>query len=282
MRWTMIWAVVLGVGLCGCESLDTGGLLGGGGGGGGFSLPSINLLSVEQEKQLGAQIAAEVEQQETVLQDPALQAYINQVGQRVAAVVERRDVVYQFKVIDAPDTVNAFALPGGHMYLYTGLLRLMENEAELASVMGHEIAHVSSHHHGEGMTRQYGVQMLSNIVLGQEPGGAARVARDLALGGGMSWFSRENEREADVKGMQYMVRAGYQPEAMITFMQKMLAADQAAGQPRQLAFLSTHPATQARIQALTAQLQQVPPDQRQQTTLNTEQYRAQVLSKIGG
>ena len=215
-----------------------------------------------------------------MLQDPQLQAYIDQVGQRVAAVVERREVAYQFKVIDAPDTVNAFALPGGYMYLYTGLLRMMEDEAELASVMGHEIAHVSSKHHGEAMTRQYGMQLLSNIILGQEPAGAARVARDLALGGGMSYFSRENEREADTKGMQYMVRAGYQPDAMISFMHKMRAADQAAGQGRRLAFLSTHPATDARIQALSAQLQKYPVDLRQQNVRNAAEYQAQVLQRL--
>src|SRR5690606_13798741 len=134
-------------------------------------------------------VAAQVEAQERVLQDPALQAYIDQVGQRIAANVDRREVTYQFKVIDAPATINAFALPGGYMYLYTGLLRMMENEAELASVMGHEIAHVTSKHHGEAMTRQYGVQFISNLLLGQQPGAAGQMARDLAAGGAMNFFS---------------------------------------------------------------------------------------------
>jgi beta-barrel assembly-enhancing protease len=266
-----------------CETMDGtgGGILGGGGGVGGLPrLTEVNLLTLEQEKALGAEVAAQVEQQERVLQDPQLQAYIDQVGQRVASGVERRDVTYQFKVIDAPDTINAFALPGGYMYLYTGLLRMMENEAELASVMGHEIAHVSMQHHGRAMTRQYGIQFLTDLVLGKNPGGALRIARDFGTGAGMNFFSREQERESDTKGMQYMVRAGYRPEAMITFMQKMMAADQAAGGGgRRLAFLATHPATEARIQALTAQLQQFPPGQRQDL-LNEEQYRAQVLNRL--
>lgn len=271
-----VCAWIMLVSLPSCTTLEgEGGLLGGGGG-----LASLNMVSTEQEKQMGTEIAAQVEQQERVLADPGMQAYINQIGQRLAAVVERKDVNYQFKVIDNPETVNAFALPGGYMYIYTGLLKLVDNEAELASVMGHELAHVSSKHHGEALTRQYGMQIVSTLVLGDNPAPAAQIARDFAAGGGMNYFSRENEREADRKGMDYLVRAGYQPDAMVAFMQKMLAADQAAGQAKQFAFFSTHPATQARIATLSQQAQQYPADLRQQNQLNAEAYQEQVLKKL--
>ena len=239
----------------------------------------INLLSPEQERELGAQVAAEVENTEKLLDDPAVQAYINEIGQRLVAGVERRDVDYQFKVIDAPDTINAFALPGGFMYIYTGLMKLCENEAELASVMAHEIAHVSSYHHGESMTRAYGYQMLMSVVLGRNQSNLARLVADFTGSTGMMYFSRQNEREADAKGMNYMVWAGYNPNAMTSFMQKMMQATE--GQARPIPLFSSHPATHERVQNMAAQAAQYPLEVRQNNPVYTERYRELVLNRLG-
>ncbi|HPO15221.1 MAG TPA: M48 family metallopeptidase [Candidatus Hydrogenedentes bacterium] len=241
---------------------------------------SFNLISSEEESQIGAKIAKEVEQKEKVLNDPALQAYVQNVGQRVSAMAERRDVTYQFKVIDAPDTVNAFALPGGYMYVYTGLMKICDNEAELASVMAHEIAHVSSYHHGEALTRAYGVQLISSLLLGENSGQLARIASDFIGQTGMMYFSRQNEYEADAKGMDYLFRAGYRPEAMAAFMQKLANQEGQAGRGPMIKLFSTHPPSADRLARLNAQLQQYPADLREKNTDYAERYTKEAISRL--
>lgn len=244
----------LGVGLCmaligcGCLSLE--------GGGGG-----INLLSTEEELALGQKMSQQIEAEQPVLNDAAVQQYVDRIGTRLAAVVPPnldRGLTYQFKVIDEPDVVNAFALPGGYLYVYTGLMKLVENEAELAGVMAHEIAHVAAEHHGEQLTKQYGASFLASLLLGDDPGaiaqGVAQVTNYVVQAG----FSREAEREADRIGAEMLMRAGYNPTGMVTFMQKMAAQSQAPG-GRIMAFISTHPLTDERIQNLQAQVNGYPP-----------------------
>ncbi len=265
MRNGVFLSVLVAVVLSSCVTLDEG--------------RQINLLSPEQERELGAQVAAEIEDTETLLADPVIQAYINEIGQRLVVGVERRDVDYQFKVIDAPDTINAFALPGGFMYIYTGLMKLCENEAELASVMAHEIAHVTSYHHGESMTRAYGYQMLMSVVLGNNQNNLAKLVADFSGSTGMMYFSRQNEREADAKGMNYMVHAGYNPNAMTSFMQKMMLATE--GQARPIPLFSSHPATQERVQNMATQAAQYPLEVRQNNPVYTERYRERVLDRLG-
>ena len=222
--------------------------------------PGINLLSTQEEVAMGQQLAAEVESQERVLADPQLQGYINEIGQRLLRGVERTDLPYQFKLIDAPDTVNAFALPGGFMYIYTGLLKFCDDEGQLASVMAHEIAHVAAYHHGESLTRQYGAQLLMNIVLGKQPSQTAQIAASLIGNSGMMYFSRQQEYEADAKGLQYLTRAGYPPASMGQFMAKLAMEEGsggAAGRPL-LKLFSTHPPTRERLARINAMAQQYP------------------------
>lgn len=222
--------------------------------------PGFNLLSTQEEVAMGQQLAAEIEQQERVLIDPQLQSYINEIGQRLLQGVERTDLTYQFKLIDAPDTVNAFALPGGFMYIYTGLLKFCDDEGQLTSVMAHEIAHVAAFHHGESLTRQYGAQLLMSIVLGKQPSQTAQIAASLIGNSGMMYFSRQQEYEADAKGIQYLVRAGYPPATMAQFMAKLAMEEGgsgAAGRPL-LKLFSTHPPTQERLARINAMAQQYP------------------------
>jgi beta-barrel assembly-enhancing protease len=240
----------------------------------------INLLSTEREIQLGAELAAEVEKEAKILEDAAIQAYINDIGSRLARVVPRQDVEYRFTVIDEPETINAFALPGGHMYIFTGLMKLCTNEAELASVMAHEIAHVAAHHHGEALTRQMGVSYLMSIALGENPAAAARLASQLLAVGFVNYYSREAEREADRLGMELLFRAGYKPEAMISFMERMMAAKDSGSVPGPLIFLSTHPATPARVSYLRDLALTYPLDQRMRAPLYQERYQEQALSRL--
>ncbi len=241
---------------------------------------SFNLISSAEESEIGAKVAKEVEQKEKIRNDPAMQAYIQSIGQRVSAVAERKDVTYQFKVIDAPDTVNAFALPGGYMYVYTGLMKICDNEAELAGVMAHEIAHVSSYHHGEALTRAYGIQLVSSLLLGQNSGQLAQIAGDFISQSGMSYFSRQNEYEADAKGMDYLFRAGYQPEAMSAFMEKLGRQEQKAGGGPMIKLFASHPPTAERVAHLNTQLQQYPADLREKNPTYAERYKKEALDRL--
>ncbi|GMW02531.1 MAG: hypothetical protein AMXMBFR84_36670 [Candidatus Hydrogenedentota bacterium] len=237
-------------------------------------------LSEEQEMAIGAQLSQEVEKTEKVLDDASIQKYIGEIGDRLARVSPRQNVEYRFTVIEK-DELNAFALPGGHMYIYTGLLKLCQNEAELASVMGHEIAHVAAEHHGESIARQQQLELLiaaANAALEGKPIGQAGAQ----IIGGMATlkFSRDQEREADKLGMDVLFRAGYNPDAMVSFMSRMLEQEQSGGGSMPFALLSSHPLTQNRIVLLQQLAAQFPADMKTQGTLGEERYRQTVLNRF--
>lgn len=244
------------------------------------SRAKLNLLSTEQEVELGRQVSAEVEKEEKLLADQDIQAYVRGIGERLARVSTRLDVQYTFKVIDAPDTVNAFALPGGFMYIYTGLMKICDNEAELASVMAHEMGHVAAHHHGESMTRQYGVELIRQVLLGQQPNAMVQLVADMLGTAGAMRFSRANEREADQLGMEFLFRAGYKPEAMVSFMYKLLEEERQRGGNVWLPIFSSHPPTEARLADLQALCQRYPQAMRDASPLYAERYHEQVLAKL--
>ncbi len=222
----------------------------------------LNLLSTQQEIELGKQLSAEVEQKELVHSDATLQQYVRDIGELLARHSPRQDVPYTFTVIDNPETVNAFALPGGHMYVYTGLILLCRSEAELASVMGHEIAHVAGHHHGESLTRTMGAQMLVDLFLGPDAKASQQQIAGLLANAVQMKFSRGQELESDRQGMRIMVESGYNPVAMVTFMENMLQTEQQSGAGRPLPFFSSHPATAQRVEELKLLLAQYPPEVR--------------------
>jgi predicted Zn-dependent protease len=223
---------------------------------------SLVLLSQGEELTLGAQSFQEIRQKETVSTNPSYNARVTRVGQRIAAAVgnELPDAKWEFVVFDSKE-VNAFALPGGKVGVYSGLLQLAESDAELATVMGHEIGHVIARHGAERMSEAMvisGVGALGSAAVEaktQDPqtkqlfelayGGLATVGRVLP-------HSRSNESEADRMGATYAARAGYDPRAAITFWQKMMtqkqAADSASASGGKLSeLMSTHPADQKRI-----------------------------------
>ena len=241
------------------------------GGGGAFSL-----ITPQQEIELGQQIAAEVERQQRRHPDPQLQAYVDGIGQRLVAGVTRQDIPYSFVVIDSPD-INAFSLPGGRTYVYTGLMKLASNEAELAAVMAHEIAHLALRHHAATITRQYGFEILTGIILGQNADERSRLVADLIGAGVQARYSRDQESAADELGMQLLANAGYNPETMLTIFDKM----RAAGQNRpNLPIFASHPTTNERLQRLQALLQTFPANVRADNPIFTERYQEQALSKI--
>lgn len=227
---------------------------------------SLVLLSTGQEASLGAESFSEIRKKEKVSNDPAANERVSRVGRRIAQAVgqEMPDAKWEFVVFESKD-VNAFALPGGKVGVYTGLLQLVSTDDELATVMGHEIGHVTARHGAERMSEALliaGVGEIGGAVV-EAKTGANRQVFDLAYGGIATLgrvlpHSRGNELEADRMGAVYAARAGYDPRAAISFWQKMVAQKNAgAGSAGPLAgLLSTHPPDQQRI----ADLQKLMPE----------------------
>jgi beta-barrel assembly-enhancing protease len=223
-----------------------------GSGGGDF-----NLISIEEEWQLGAQLSQDVAKQVRFNNDPAVNAYIRNMGQRIVsqAAPPFNQLPWQFHVVQDP-SINAFAIPGGHVYVNTGLIQNADNAAELAGVMAHEISHVLARHSTEQLSRQYGLSTIASAVLGQNPGTLATIAAQIAATGAMARFSREAEREADAIGIQAMAQAGYNPSGMATMFEELLEHRQ--GQPGRVEqFFSTHPLTEDRVRDARSRAQQL-------------------------
>jgi len=180
--------------------------------------------STEKEVRLGRELAAEVDRQAKFVDDPTITEYVNRVGQNIVLHSDSK-VPFTIKVIDS-DEVNAFALPGGFFYVNKGLILAADNEAELAGVMAHEIAHVAARHAVENQTKasllEYGA-IAGSIFLGGIPGLVYRNTASLGLLSIFMKFSRGAEEEADKLGVQYMYAAGYDPGAMATMFEKLEA-----------------------------------------------------------
>ncbi len=234
---------------------------------------SLVLLSQGEELTLGAESFQAIREKEKVSTDPAANARVTRIGQRIAESVgnELPGAKWEFVVFDSKE-LNAFALPGGKVGVYTGLLQLAESDAELATVMGHEIGHVIARHGAERMSEATVISGLGALgaaaVEAKSP--AYRQTFELAYGGLTTVgrvlpHSRNNESEADRMGAIYAARAGYDPRASITFWEKMMAQKQKAdkgggGVAGSLgALMSTHPADTKRIADLKALMPSVLP-----------------------
>jgi predicted Zn-dependent protease len=180
--------------------------------------------SIEKEVRLGREAAAEVDRQAKFVDDPVITEYVNRVGQNIVLHSDSK-VPFTIKVIDS-DEVNAFALPGGFFYVNKGLLLAADNEAELAAVMAHEIAHVAARHAVENQTKATLLEYAAlggSIFLGGIPGMIYQNTAGIGLLGIFMKFSRSAEEEADKLGVQYMYAAGYDPSAMATMFEKLEA-----------------------------------------------------------
>lgn len=228
---------------------------------------SLVLIPPAQEIAMGAQSFAEMRQTEPVSSDPRANERVQRVGRRIAAAVGDTlpGAQWEFVVFESKD-LNAFALPGGKVGVYTGLLRLMESDDELATVMGHEIAHVTARHGAERMTEALAIAAGGAIagVAAEKYAGGQKDAFLMAYGLGTTTLialphSRRGESEADYIGLRYAAKAGYDPRAAIAFWQKMAQQKQLAGGGKPPAFLSTHPSDAQRIADLQKQVPQVMP-----------------------
>ncbi|MEO6950764.1 MAG: M48 family metallopeptidase [Polyangia bacterium] len=222
------------------------------------TLAAQMLVTTEQENSLGLQVKNDLEQNQHVkyLVDPAVQIYVRGVADKVIAFgkKDRPDVVWQVNVIDDPATVNAFATPGGYLYVYSGLLLTASNEAELAGVMAHETGHVVARHSARQLVAQHGLDAVLAMALGKNPGLVAQLASGVVSKGTMLVHSRADETEADEYGARYASLAGYDPRGLTTFFTKLEA--QQGSTPKLLSFLSDHPATPDRVAHVNAYIAQ--------------------------
>lgn len=204
------------------------------------------LVSEAQAQQMGAQAYTETLAKSKLTRDPKYLDQVRRVGAHVAQAAQKPEYQWEFNVIDEPKTINAWALPGGKVAVYTGLLDLGLSDAELAAVIGHEVAHALAQHSRERMSQAMVQQIgLEALAAGTQLGEGALQAVNLALGIGVGLpFGRQQESEADYIGLDLMAKAGYDPRAAISFWQKM---ERASGGGKPPEFLSTHPTSAHRI-----------------------------------
>jgi len=208
----------------------------------------VNFYSLEKEIALGKQMAQEVERQAKIIDDPVIAEYVNRVGQNLVRNSDAK-VPFTIKVLDSEE-VNAFALPGGFFFVNSGLILKADNEAELAGVMAHEIAHVAARHGTRQATRGAIINYASLplIFMGGWTGYAIYQAAGLAIPLGFLTFSRAFESEADMLGLEYMYKTGYDPTAFVDFFEKIQTLEKRKPGTMSKVF-STHPPTDDRIAA---------------------------------
>ncbi len=233
------------------------------------------LISPQQEAQIGSQFAQEIEQEVVILDNAQAQEWVTRVGDTLVKYSPECAQTFTFKVT-AAEEINAFAIPGGYCYVNLGLIRLADNEAQVAAVIGHEINHVTARHGVRSIQRAVGFDLLSNLLQTDNEGMGQVVMAVKNVGGvvAMRSFGREDERQADDLGVEAMYKAGYDPRAAAQFFEKLHEAEMRSGGGGGLLdrILSTHPTTESRIQAIRDQIQQY--DLSKDLILNTPEFEA--------
>jgi metalloendopeptidase OMA1, mitochondrial len=222
---------------------------------------SFLLISEGEEMQLGEQAYQQVLAKNQLSKRKDWNEILQRVGKRISQVANKPNFNWEFKLIESPEK-NAFCLPGGKVAVYTGIMPILKNEAGMAAVLGHEVAHATLRHGGQRLTAnlgtQLGVLVLGQILTGKDNSNRQLILAALGIGaqvGVILPFSRSNEEEADEIGLRYMARAGYDPhEAPLLW--ERFGASEKGGPP---AFLSTHPSSKSRQEDLEKQLSSVLP-----------------------
>jgi predicted Zn-dependent protease len=240
------------------------------------SLMQLNMFPVTKDAELGKQFDEEIRnntKEYPILKNrPDVKTYVTNVGNRVLAspdVLLKDQFAYQFEIIKDDSTINAFCTPGGYVYVYTGLLKYVDNEATLAGIIAHEIAHAERRHATNQMTAQYGVQALMELASGQIGETGTQIASVVA-GLGFLKYSRSDEDEADAYSFQYLRSTAYFPGGIKYFFEKI-------GNGRQSnaleTFLSTHPSSQDRLVHVNQMLRDVGNPQPSEANIFAKRYQ---------
>jgi predicted Zn-dependent protease len=213
----------------------------------------LQMISEKQERSMGLTSYREILDKEKLSQDSVANERVQRIGARIAAATGRTDYQWEFKLIDDDEVLNAFCLPGGKVAVYTGLLPVAQDDAGLAAVIGHEVAHAIARHGGERLSQEILVAGVTAVTVVATRDSKKRDLYAGLLGAGAAVgfllpYSRLHESEADRMGLIYMAKAGYDPHAAIGLWQRMAAAGKGKAKPPE--FLSTHPADQTRIKEI--------------------------------
>jgi beta-barrel assembly-enhancing protease len=218
--------------------------------GGGFQL-----VSLEEEWQLGQQLSVDIARQMPIVNDAQANRIVTDIGRRIVQTTAMRELPWGFHIIADP-AINAFNIPGGHVYVTTGLIQAADDVSKFAGVMAHEIAHGVHRHGTQQLSRVHGMNILAGLVLGQNPATYQAILAQILGQGTIARFSRAAEVEADRSGVEFMHAAGYDPRGMPAMFQILLS--QAQRQPGTVEkFFATHPLTQDRITDTNAQIQRM-------------------------
>ncbi|HEU5208621.1 MAG TPA: M48 family metallopeptidase [Longimicrobiales bacterium] len=239
---------------------------------GSTTLAACGTISTQQEQQLGADYASQINAQLPIVDDAQLNSYINNLGRQIAAAGDRR-IPYRFYIVNA-EQVNAFAVPGGYVYVNRGLVEATDNMSELAGVLAHEIGHVEERHSVEQMSRVQNANLglnLAYILLGRAPSGLEQAA--IGVGGNLVFarYSRGAEDEADEVAIPLLMGAGINPRGLLTFFDELL--EQQRRSPSSVeTWFSTHPTTQDRIANTRARIDRIPASQLSRLQTNSSAY----------
>jgi len=205
----------------------------------------FNLISLDEEWSMRDDMMAQVEQEYALVSDPQAQAFLDRVGRRLVAQSKLAGREWTFGIVD-DDNVNAFNLPGGLVYVNRGLITRAATLDQFTAVLGHEIAHGTARHGTQLMTRAMGIEILSGVLLGDDPSRRRAVLKDVVGSGVLSNYGRDAEREADRIGIRYSYAAGYDPQGAVRMFEMLLSLRQ--GQPSKVGqWFSSHPLTEERI-----------------------------------
>jgi predicted Zn-dependent protease len=252
-------------------------------GGAGVAAGCAPQVSTQQEVQIGADYSRQINRQLPMLNDQATVNYVNQIGQQIARIADPRGIQYHFYVVNS-DVVNAFALPGGYVYINRGIIERADNVSELAGVLAHEVGHVAERHSIEQLQRaqnaNLGLQVLYGVLLGRNPSGVEQAGIQVGGSAVFAGYTRDAEREADAVAVGYLMRAGYSPNGLPSFFQELLELQQR--QPSRVEqWFATHPTTQERVTNTQAAIARTPGANAGNLTTDTRAFqniRARVAS----
>ena len=234
---------------------------------------NVNIFTDAEEIQIGRAFVAEHEREVKLYTDPVVTNYINDLGQYLVRYSKRNNIPYTFKVVDTKG-VNAYAVPGGFIYVHLDLIRAAKTESELAAVLGHEIGHIVGRHSMKRLTQVYGIEVLQQIILGDDAGEVRKLITGILAAGLLFRYSRDHERESDVYGVQNVYDAGIHPEGAATFFETIRAMR--GRDPSALEkFLSTHPVPSERVRNVRKQIARLPP----KSGLRTDSSRFQQIKR---
>jgi beta-barrel assembly-enhancing protease len=232
-------------------------------------------VSQQQEVEMGASYAAQIDQQLPLVTDPEINRYINVLGDSLARLADSRELTWTFRVVDSPE-VNAFAVPGGFIYINRGLIQRAQNMSQVAGVLGHEIGHVTERHSVKQMQKAQGANVgvtLACVLTRVCEGQAAGALINVAGGAVFAKFSRSDEQEADREGVKNVVRAGIDPNG-IPEMFEILLAERRSNPSAMEAWFATHPLEEDRIEETRKQIQGIDPAIMRQLRKDSPNFQA--------